>query len=268
MFDIVPVTGSFGAEIRGVDLACPMTPELAEKLFQTMLDHKVLVFRGQLDLGPAEHLAFARHFGAPVVHPYYPGVPGHPEVTVLESTGTGRFGHVPDETDLSAPTIKESWHTDGWHRENPTVLSMLRAVTVPPAGRDTLFADMEAAFEGLSTMTQRYLEPLRALNDWGKIDPTFEPVTRPVVVTNPHTGRKALYVNRSHTRSIVGMGFDESQAILELLFARARFPEYQIRVHWEPGTMVMWDNQNTQHYLVQDLEYPRTMHRVYVEPDA
>jgi taurine dioxygenase len=81
---------------------------------------------------------------------------------------------------------------------------------------------------------------------------------------DPGTGRKSLYVNRGYTRSIVGMKTDEARALLDFLFLQAHTPEYQVRVSWRPGDLVAWDNQRTQHYLVQDRKFHRVMHRVMV----
>jgi taurine dioxygenase len=90
----------------------------------------------------------------------------------------------------------------------------------------------------------------------------------PVVQEHPVTRRKILFVNEQFTASIKGMREDESRALLDLLFEQPRIPEYQFRFHWEPGSMVFWDNRPTQHYAANDY-YPqrRTMHRVTIGHD-
>jgi len=268
LFDVSPISGTFGAEVYGVDVAEPLSKRLVEKLTGVFLEYKVLVFRDQHAVGPQEQRAFACNFGAPEIHPYLHHVTDVPEVSIHESDGSGAYGKQADGVVLHSPSgIHETWHTDGSTRQVTSWISFLRAVDVPPYGRDTVYADMEAVFEGLSPATQSFLEGLKALHSWGISDPEAPPIEQPVVITNRRTKRKALYINRGYTRSIVGMGHDESEGLLRFLFDRCRYAEYQIRVRWHPGTIVMWDNENTQHYLVLDKDYPRVMHRIMVTPE-
>ncbi len=95
-------------------------------------------------------------------------------------------------------------------------------------------------------------------------NPDAAPVEHPVIMTDPETGRKSVYVNRLYTSRIVGLRDEESDALLELLFKQTSVPELQLRVSWEPGTLTIWDNEKTQHYLVRDKQADRVMHRVMV----
>jgi taurine dioxygenase len=255
MFEITPITGFFGAEISGVDLRNPLGDDVVSKLSDALGEHKVLVFRDQ-ELGPAEQVAFARYFGDLLdVHPFHPHLDDFPEVTVLEFLG-------------AEPNDGRSWHTDGATRANPEYISVLRAVDIPPYGRDTGFVDMEAAYDHLSEPLRGFLDGLTAEHAWGNQLPDVPPVEHPLVVTNPRTGRKAVYANRVYTKRIVGLRADESEALLELLFRQAMFPAYQLRVTWRPGTVVAWDNQSTQHHLINDVRYARVLHRVMVTSTA
>ena len=111
---------------------------------------------------------------------------------------------------------------------------------------------------------REFLEGLTALKSWGAANPEAEPVEHPVIMTDPDSGRKSLYVDRLYTRSIVGLREEESQALLELLYKQTHVPELQLRVSWDVGTLVIWDNEKTQHYLVRDRQFDRIMHRVMV----
>jgi taurine dioxygenase len=156
---------------------------------------------------------------------------------------------------------------------------------MPKVGGDTLFADMEAAYAGLSDTFRPLIANLKAVHDFQnfrvlfkkddegyaklrKMEEMFPNPTHPVVRTHPVTGRKCIYVNPQFTLRIDGMEPDESRAILDVLFAQARIPEYQFRVRWAPGTVVFWDNQSTQHYAANDY-YPerRRMERTAVIGD-
>jgi len=96
----------------------------------------------------------------------------------------------------------------------------------------------------------------------------FPPVEHPVVRTHPETGRKTLFVNSFFTESIVGLDDVESEWLLDRLALQAMHPEWQVRLHWEPGTVAMWDNRATQHYASSDY-YPRrrVMERVSIKGD-
>jgi taurine dioxygenase len=244
------LTGNIGAEVSGVDLSAPLLDDEVSSISDALADHTVLVFRRQHDVGPKELRAFSERFGEPEVdeHPTHDDVAGVPGVKVLRHMGD---------------TGVDSWHTDGCTRERtPSYLTILQAIDIPPFGRDTLFANMEAVFSSLAPGMQAFLEGLTALHSWGQQKPDAPAVEHPVVMTHPTTGRKALYVNRTYTRSIVGLPRTQSDELLALLYRQVYFPEYQYRLCWDEGTIAMWDNLNTQHYLLMDVVYPRVMHRV------
>ena len=127
-----------------------------------------------------------------------------------------------------------------------------------------MFADITAAYRRLSEPMHRFLEGLTAMNSWGPSKPEAAPVEHPVIMTDPDSGVKSLYVNRQYTSHIVGLAADESAVLLEHLFRQTAVPELQLRVQWRPGTLTMWDNEKTQHYIVRDHAYDRVMHRVMV----
>lgn len=250
-----PITGRFGAEVGGIDLAKPLDPELVAEIDRAFSDYKVLVFRDQGHVGPQALLDLARHFGTPDTehHPSHAPVDGIDAVKRLVTDGRGFGG-----------TVTDSWHTDASPRRHTDLTSFLQAVDVPPYGRDTMFADMEAAYDSLSPPLKALLEGMVAVHSWGKARPNEPPVEHSVIYEDPRTHRKSIFVNKVYTRSIKGLRQDESDAVLSFLFEQAHVPEHQLRASWKPGTIVAWDNQRTQHYIVQDLPYQRVMHRVMV----
>ena len=254
---IQQITGVFGARITGIDLAQQHSDATIGEISAALKKYKVLVFPDQQSLTPEKHLAFGKRFGTvETTHPTWPSYPGSPGVLMLTMDGTEK----------KIGQRHEGWHTDGSTRENTAWISLLQAIEVPPYGRDTLFADMEAVFAGLSPTMQNFLEGLTALHSWGKQKPDAPPVEHPVVLKDASTGRKWLYVNSTYTRSIVGLTERESDTLLQFLYEQIHVAEFQLRVSWQPRALVMWDNESTQHYIIYDTVFPRVMHRVMASP--
>ena len=121
--------------------------------------------------------------------------------------------------------------------------------------------------ESVRQALQRYSATLTALNSWGAAHREAEPVVHPVVLVDPDTGVKSLYVNhvnQLYTTRIRELREEESDVLLAYLFRQTTVPELQLRVSWRPGTLVIWDNEKTQHYVVRDKPHDRVMHRVMV----
>ena len=223
----------------------------------------------QKNLTPAYQIRFVKHF-APLglyIHPFHPSLEDYPEVSELK-------------TDANEDRV-ESWHTDLGFESEPNMVTALRAVAVPEYGRDTLFVDTEAAFNGLSTVMQRMLKETNALRDWRQVfgegglygeyvseeikkqsEAELPPVIYPVIAVNEDTGRSCINVDRTFTTKMHDMRPDESDLLLRFLFDQMHIPEYQLRLRWQPDTLVIWDNRTTQHALVIDKSFPRVMHRV------
>lgn len=265
MLEIQPVTPTIGAEITGIDLAQPCDAGTLAELEKAWLEHKVLFFRDQTNMTTDQHVEFCRQFGELEIHPFAPPKPGHPEVMVVLANEYRRGN-------------ENTWHSDVTWREAPSKGSMLHAIEVPATGGDTLFADMEAAFDGLSADLQERLLGLTAVHDLfdvaagiaGKemaqaLLEQYPPMEHPVIRTHPDTGRRSIYVNAAFTKHIVGLHRDESDLLLHHLYRQAAIPEYQCRLRWEPGTVALWDNRCVQHYAVSDY-WPATriMERVTI----
>ena len=269
---ILPIAGALGAEIHGIDLSKPLVGETVASVRQALLDHLVVFFRGQTLL-PEQLVAFGRRFGVLAHYPFVQGLPGHPEVIEVAKLEHERinFGGI--------------WHSDTTYLEQPPMGSMLFALEVPPAGGDTLFANMFMAHETLSDGMKRMLAGLSAVSSSAKADVTrtredriasspgskarsvFE-ATHPVVRTHPESGRKALYVNAAHSVRFDGMSEEESAPLLNFLFRHQVRPEFTCRFRWGPGSLAFWDNRSTQHNPINDYHgYRRRMLRVTIAGD-
>jgi taurine dioxygenase len=258
-----------GAEVHGIDLAQPLEPATKQALHAAWMQHQVLFFRDQA-LTVDQHKAFARNFGELHVHPVLQQMAdqGHPEIVVLES-------------DARRPIVADRWHSDVTFEKCPPLGSILRAVAVPAAGGDTLWASMYAAYEALSDTLQRMLSGLTAFHDGGgfraiakddaqrKDLEARQSAVHPVVRTHPVTGRKSLFVNSVFTKGIVGMKPAEGRALLGFLYEHVATPDFSCRFRWRKDSIAMWDNRCTQHRVLADAlpEY-RRMERVTLIGDA
>ena len=262
------LTPIIGAEIGGVDLSKPLSNHTQDEIHRALAENCVIFFRDQ-QITPQQHMAFGRLFGNLDVHPAAPHLEGMPEVMIIEAN------------EKSKRANGEGWHTDVSCQEEPPMGSILYVKECPPAGGDTLFANMYAAYEALSDRMKSYLEGQLALhdgdhvyrglyadqgmNDNKKVYPRAE---HPVVRTHPVTGRKALYVNRGFTLRILGVPRDESDAILEYLYRHMENPLFQCRFNWRPNSIAFWDNRCVQHRAMWDYwPHRRYGNRVTVSGD-
>jgi taurine dioxygenase len=282
LLDVRPLSGTIGAEIRGIDVR-DLDDRTVAAVRAVWLERKVVFFPGQ-HLDPDEHLAFASRFGEPTEgHPVIPGLDGNPRVFEIDYTQAGQlaqyYGEVVEDRGLA-------WHTDVTFVPRPPLGSILNAVIVPPAGGDTLFSDQEAAFAALSDSLKDYLRTLRAHHDgeaqfrrildhvgegtWE--DRPFSDLSgteHPVVRTHPETGREALFVNPGFTSRIVGLRRAESDALLEFLYEHSVRPKFTVRYHWSSGDLGFWDNRVTQHAVAGDFgDQHRVIQRVTLRGDA
>jgi len=271
-FEVRPISGSIGAEIRGIDLSEEPGDNVISAIRQAWLEHGVIFFREQ-NLPPAKFLAFAKRFGEVVEYPFIKGIEGYPEIIPVVKLEHERqnFGGI--------------WHSDTAYLDMPPMATMLIAREVPPYGGDTLFASGYLAYEALSEGMKRLLDGLTAINSSAKADVTRTREDRirdggktevkkkfvsehPVVRTHPETGRKALYINVGHTLRFKDMTVEESTSILDYLFRHQIRPEFTCRFNWGVGSMAFWDNRCVLHNPVNDYHgFKRVMHRVTLAGD-
>ena len=271
---ITPISSALGAQIDGVDLTRPLSPQQRDAIEQALLEHQVIFFKDQ-SITPQQQARFAAHFGDLHIHPIYPNVPEQPEVLVLDTA----------VTDVRDNAV---WHTDVTFLPTPAMGAVLSAKQLPAFGGDTLWASGIAAFEGLSRPLQVLLDGLTATHDftksfplerfgstpedflrWDQTRKNNPPLSHPVVRTHPVSGRKSLFVNEGFTTKINELSEAESEAILKLLFAHSTRQEYTIRWRWQENDVAFWDNRVTQHYAVDDYRpNRRVMHRATILGDA
>ena len=271
--EIARLTPAIGAEIKGLNLADPLSNTGWEGVHDALLKHQVLVFRDQ-DLTADAMVALARRFGPIGAYPFLKSLEGHPEITevIKEADEKINFGGL--------------WHTDTSYLEQPPMGSLLYAKEVPPFGGDTLFANMYLAYETLSPALQQWLRRLKVVNrsdkaaaaatqveQIGRIAakqdarPVYEAI-HPLVRTHPVTGRLSLYAHIGHSVRFEGMTEEESAPMLNFLYQHQIKPEFQCRIAWRPGTLTVWDNRCTLHNAMNDYHGQRRhMWRITIEGD-
>src|SRR6185437_11695446 len=267
------LTPTIGGVIEGAVLSTLLDDERIAEIRAALLKHKVIFFLDQ-HITPVQHRDFAARFGQLHTNPLYPGVPEAPEMFILDNHANN-------------PTDNDAWHTDVTFIETPPLGAILYAKLLPAEGGDTCWANMQAAYEGLSKPLQRFLSELDAVHDFNRGFPQkgqvakqagkdkaskaldeHPPVIHPVVRTHPETGADGLFVNYGFTDRIKGLRRNESDALLNMLFVHVQKPEFQVRWRWKPNAIAFWDNRITQHYAVNDyLPHRRVMHRATIIGD-
>jgi len=261
---IEQLTCSIGAELIGVSLADAARDDgLFAEIRHALLRHRVLFLRDQ-DISRADHVAFAKQFGALEDHPIVGSHPEHPGLVQIYKTPEGPIDR-----------YENAWHTDATWRDAPPMGCVLRCVECPPVGGDTMWANMALAYDKLPEEIKTRISTLRARHSieasFGAVMPAekrlalkakYPDAEHPVVRTHPETNEKVLFVNaftthftNYHTPANVRYGQDANPGaadLLRYLISQAFVPEYQVRWRWRPNSVAIWDNRSTQHYAVMD----------------
>jgi taurine dioxygenase len=242
---------ALGAEVRGFDLGA-VDAAGAEKIEALLMEHQVLFFPDQHPT-LEEHVAFGRWFGPLEGHPHLRNpFSDHPEIFELAASRGG---------------VADEWHSDITFQSEPSVMAILHMVRCPPIGGDTQWANMYMAFEELSAPLRDLCEGLSALHDAAPHAHPERMAVHPVVRVHPVTGRRSLFVNEHFTRRIVELSAQESDLLLGYLTKWVSNPRFTVRYHWREGTVAMWDNRCTQHFVLNDFTDERVIQRVTVMGD-
>lgn len=268
------IGGHIGARIEGVDLAADLDDAVIAEIRAALLAHKVVFFRDQR-LDAASQETFARRFGTPTTaHPTIPSLEDTPAVLDLDYSRTaGRANH---------------WHTDVTFVQHPPLGSVLRAVTIPPYGGDTVWANTVHAYETLPDELRALADGLWAVHSNAYDYATYRPgddsdaaraqrevftsteyvTEHPVVRVHPETGERSLTLG-GFVRRFVGWNAEDSRDLLGILQRHVTRLENTVRWNWREGDVVFWDNRATQHYAVADYgDLPRRVQRITLVGDA
>ena len=267
------LSGALGAEINGVNLKDSSDGNF-KIINGLLLEHKVIFFRNQ-EITTEEHKALAKKFGPLEKHAYVKGRKNHPEIV--------RIIKDPNEKNQWG----ENWHSDVSYNIKPTKAVILKSVKIPPVGGDTVFSNMELAWETLDKNIKEKIKNKKAIHSSlgasffvknyksmegnGNIDEYSN--EHPIVRTHPETGKKILYVNWTYTKQIIGLSKMESDKILKQIFEHQARLDLTCRFQWTENAVAIWDNRSVLHYAIADffpgrgLGYERVMDRIAIEGD-
>ncbi len=277
MTRVIPSGALLGARIEGIDLAGPLSDADFDLIRTAMGDHGVVCFPGQ-DLDPARQKAFSGRFGSLEVNVAAGSFTAadHPEIMILSNI-------VEDGRPIGLADAGQGWHTDMSYSRTIAFLTVLHGVEIPLRGGRPLgateFADMAAAYDDLPADLGRSLDGRTATHDFekfweemrhrpGSARPPLTgaqrnrkpPVSHPVVLTHPISGRKILYCNPAYVVRIDGIPSGESERLLETLFDHQLSEKFRFKHDWTRGDVLVWDNIRTLHSAVAD--YPATNRRL------
>jgi len=271
------LTANIGAEVHGVQLS-KLTDAGKNELALLVAQKKVVAFRDQdfADLPIEEALKIGGYFGRHHIHPTSGGPAGHPEVHLVhrgaEDTTARDF--------FEERTNSVTWHSDVTYEKQPPGTTFLYLLDGPSAGGDTLFVNQAVAYRRLSPEFRKRLHGLQAVHSGfeqaenatsrgGIVRRAPVQSIHPIVRTHPVTGEKALYVNPQFTRRIIGYKKEESDFLLNFLYDHiAKGQDFQARVKWAAGTVVVWDNRVTAHSALLDWDDGARRHLARITPQA
>jgi alpha-ketoglutarate-dependent 2,4-dichlorophenoxyacetate dioxygenase len=274
----------FAAEVDGLDLTRPLSPDEIAAVHAGMDRYAVLVFHEQR-LDDDQQLAFTRSLGD-IEHAIGTSLRAPDELrlptTFADVSNLDKHNHVfarEDRRRLFA-IGNRLWHSDSSFKAIPAKYSLLHARAIPSKGGNTEFAYMVAAYDALDAEIRAEVEDLIcehsqifSRQQLGFTDFTdeerarFAPVRQRLVRTHPVTGRKSLYLS-SHAGSIVGWPVPEARAFLRDLVEHATQREHVYAHRWRVGDLVMWDNRQTMHRARPfPVHEPRDMRRTTLAGD-
>ena len=267
---IEKLTGFMGAEITDVDLTSGISLTIADELRSALREYHMIVIRDQ-HLSVTQQKELNEVFGPTMQLPYVSPLEDDPDViAVLKEAGeqkTGVFGG--------------EWHTDFSFLENPPAGSVLNAVEIPAVGGDTVWASQVAAYASLPADLKAIVDTHNAIHVGKPYGVKWAPATsarangsikmtrgdlnadreifHPAVITDPVSGKKALFLNITYVTRFEDMSEEESAPILDAIYKHCTRPDFSCRLKWQAGDVAVWDNRMTLHYATNDYDGTRRL---------
>jgi alpha-ketoglutarate-dependent taurine dioxygenase len=267
--------GHLGAVIDGVQISGDLAPEVVAEVRGALLAHRVVFLRGQDHADESTQRDFAARLGT-ITKPH-PTISGDGQAVLPIDSGESRAN---------------SWHTDVTFVDRIPAISILRAITLPPFGGTTVWANTVRAYATLPEPLKALADSLRAVHSnlydyighkgeakTGGVDvreqayrDEFEALEfeteHPVVRLHPETGERALVLGH-FVRRFVGLNSNDSDDVFRLFQRHVTRLENTVRWNWALGDIAIWDNRSTQHYAVDDYgDRGRLLHRITLAGDV
>jgi taurine dioxygenase len=271
---VTPSDMACGAQVRGLDLSKPVTPELAAEIRDIWLKHQVICFPEQ-DLSDDDLERFTLAFGPFGDDPFIAPIPGRKHIIAVKRAA--------DET---SPIFAESWHSDWSFQAKPPQGTCLYGITIPPVGGDTLFVNQYKALAEMPEALRRRIEGKKAIHsaknayspkgmygagDTGRSmdirasEEAEATHTHPFIRVHPETGRESLFGCAGYIIGVEGMGEQEAWDLVTEVYRWQTRPEFQYRHRWEKGMLLMWDNRCTLHMATGGYAgHDRLLHRTTI----
>lgn len=273
---LTPLTDHLGAEVEDIDLSRPLADVDLATLRDAVANYCVLRFRNQR-LSDEALLDFSAQFGQLDIQPGY--VPKSADTPAVGGERVAKYVAVISNVIDNGKPIgglgdgEAVWHADMTYIPAPPAICALYALEVPPEGGDTYFLSLNHAFETLPEALRERVQKLQLKHDFtynsaGEVrrgvvetdDPRHSPGwVHSLVVRHPRTGKKLLLLGRRRNASIVGLPLEESEALLDQLWAHATRASQAWSQRWKVGDLVMWDNVASMH---RRDSFPRDSRRV------
>ena len=258
------VAVSIGARVQGIAFDQQPTPEIMESLRQGLHEYGVLFFDFGSEICEEENQTnFCRLFGE--LEPVY----GFSTGEKTAQTKAGSAGLI----DANFQPLKEyktnMWHTDGTPFECPPQAAILTAVEPPELGGGTMWANMYAAYEDLSSHYQNLLDGLQVQHGTSRTPFVKQHAScvHPAIIKDPVTGKKALYVNSNYSERFLDMSERESDSLMKFLFEHVNTPEFHVALTWKKGTTAVWEERVTQHRSIDSFVGSRKLRRKTIKGD-
>jgi len=273
--EVIPSGQACGARVAGVDLTAPLSDGIVADIRAAWLEHHVLAFPDQA-MSDDDLERFSLYFGPFGDDPFIAPIAGREHIIAVKR-----------EAGETSPVFAETWHTDWSFLDTPPAGTCLFAITIPPAGGDTLFANQHLALEKMPKELRDKLTGMQAVHSarlayapdgaYGEGDalarsmdirPSMDALGEhfhPVIRKHRETGREGVFGCAGYITGFAYMEEAASMALLGELYAWQTHEEFQYRHKWEENMLVMWDNRSVLHMATGGYEgHARLLHRTTI----
>ncbi|MGB0921350.1 MAG: TauD/TfdA dioxygenase family protein [Alphaproteobacteria bacterium] len=277
MITVTPSGQACGAAITGIDLTKPLDENTIADIRAAWLEHHVLSFPDQ-PMNDDDLERFTLYFGEFGHDPFFAPIDGRNNIAAIQRNA--------DET---TPLFAENWHTDWSFQAKPPIGTCLMAITIPPKGGDTMFANQHMAYEQMPEDLRARVQDLTAIHSAAAAyapdgmytdqkeeeagrsmrivvsDEAYETQEHPLVRPHTETGKPALYSTLGYITRLKELDEAESAQTLVELYHYQSQEKFQYRHEWQENMLILWDNRSVLHKATGGYEgYDRLLHRTTI----